>query len=40
VEFAVHAGVACHASHDTAGNRDTASLWFNNHGRNYYQATT
>jgi hypothetical protein len=39
VEFAVHAGVACHASHDTAGNRDTASLWFNNRGRNYLQLT-
>lgn len=40
VEFAVHAGVACHATHDTAGSRDTAALWFNNHGRNYYQTTT
>lgn len=39
VQFAVHAGVACHAPHDTAGARDTAELWFNNDGQNYVQTT-
>jgi hypothetical protein len=39
VTFAVHAGVACHAPHDTAGNRDTTELWFNNQGHNYKQVT-
>lgn len=39
VEFAVHAGVACHAPHDTAGSRDTTDVWFNNDGLNYRQTT-
>jgi hypothetical protein len=39
VEFALHVGVSCHAPHDTAGTRDTASLWLNNEGRNYTQQT-
>ncbi len=40
VEFAVHAGVSCHAPHDTKGARDSADLWFNNHTANYRQVTT
>ncbi len=40
VQFAVHAGISCHAPHDTAGARDTADLWFNAGGRNYVQTTT
>jgi hypothetical protein len=39
VEFAIHAGIACHAPQDTAGSRDTADVWFNNDGKNYRQAT-
>ncbi|GMU62811.1 MAG: hypothetical protein IT380_06405 [Myxococcales bacterium] len=39
VEFAVHAGVACHAPSDTAGTRDTGELWFNDGGANYRQLT-
>lgn len=39
VEFAVRSGVACHAPHDTAGNRDTTEIWFNNQGQNYRQET-
>lgn len=39
VEFAVHAGIACHAPHDTAGVRETGDLWFNDEGRNYRQVT-
>lgn len=37
VEFAVHAGLACHAPTDTAGSRDTGELWFNNGGANFRQ---
>jgi hypothetical protein len=39
VEFAVHAGLACHAPSDTAGSRDTGDLWFNADGGNYRQQT-
>lgn len=39
VEFAVHAGLACHAPSDTAGSRDTGELWFNNGGANFRQRT-
>jgi hypothetical protein len=39
VEFAIHAGIACHAPQDTAGSRDTADVWFNNDGKNYRQTT-
>lgn len=39
VEFAVRAGVACHAPQDTAGMRDTTEIWFNNQGENYRQVT-
>ncbi|MEW5738765.1 MAG: hypothetical protein AB1938_07550 [Myxococcota bacterium] len=39
VEFAVHAGLACHAPSDTAGSRDTGELWFNNGGANFRQLT-
>lgn len=39
VEFAIHAGIACHAPQDTAGVRDSADLWFNNTGTNYRQVT-
>jgi hypothetical protein len=37
VEFAVHAGLACHAPTDTAGCRDVGDVWFNNGGANYRQ---
>jgi hypothetical protein len=37
--FAIRAGVACHAPHDTAGTRDTTDLWFNNQGLDYRQVT-
>ena len=39
VEFAVHAGLACHAPQDTAGIRETSDLWFNNAGVKYHQTT-
>lgn len=39
VEFAIRAGVACHAPHDTAGVRDTGELWLNNAGANFRQPT-
>lgn len=37
VEFAVHAGLACHAPTDTAGSRDVGDVWFNNGGANFRQ---
>lgn len=39
IEFAIHAGIACHAPQDTAGVRDSADVWFNNAGINYRQVT-
>lgn len=39
VEFAVHAGIACHHPQDTAGTRETTDLWFNCDGLNYRQRT-
>jgi hypothetical protein len=39
VEFAIHAGIACHAPQDTAGVRESADLWLNNQGLNYHQVT-
>jgi hypothetical protein len=37
VEFAVHAGISCHAPEDQSASRDQGSLWFNNDGANYTQ---
>jgi hypothetical protein len=37
VEFALHIGLGCHATQDTAGVRDVTDLWFNNDGKNYRQ---
>jgi hypothetical protein len=39
VELAVHAGVFCRASGDTAGYRERGSVWFNNGGKNYRQVS-
>lgn len=39
VEFAIHAGVACHAPHDSAGVRERGETWLNNGGRNYTQVS-
>lgn len=39
VEFAIHAGLACHAPADTAFARDVGDLWLNNDGKNYQQTT-
>ncbi len=37
VEFAVRVGVACRATQDASGTRETAEIWFNNGGKNYRQ---
>ena len=39
VEFAIHAGIACHAPGDTAFARDVGELWLNNAGKNFKQTT-
>ncbi len=39
VEFAIHVGIGCHATQDTAGCRDTSDLWLNNENQNFRQAT-
>lgn len=39
VEFAIHVGLACHASGDTAFARDVGELWLNNDGKNFRQTT-
>lgn len=39
VDFAIRAGLACHAPGDTAFARDVGELWFNNDGKNYQQTT-
>ena len=39
VEFAIHAGIACHAPGDTAFARDVGDLWLNNGGQNFMQTT-
>ncbi len=37
VEFAVQVGLACRAEGDSAGERETGAVWFNNDGLNYRQ---
>jgi hypothetical protein len=39
VEFAIHAGVACHAPGDSSFAREVGDLWLNNGGKNFRQTT-